>query len=70
LWFWPQFATKNLAVTLSSPGGMGRRIRRKKGKLVGCDKNSLTEWQRGKKITINNTDKKHIKHAVFSPPDA
>jgi len=37
---------------------------------VGWDENSLTEWQREKKTTINNTDKKHIRHAVFSPPDA
>jgi len=37
--------------------------------LVGGDKNSLTEWQREKKTTINNTDKKHRQHAVFSPPN-
>jgi len=65
---------KNHAVTLSHsfplPGGIGRRSRRKKAKLVGCDENSLTEWQRKKKTTINNTDKKHIQLAVFSPPNA
>jgi len=52
------------------PGGMGRRIGRKRQKLVGWDENGLTEWQRVKKTTINNADKKHIQHAVFSPPDA
>jgi len=36
---------------------------------VDWDKNSLTEWQREKKITIKNTDKKHVQHAVSSPPD-
>jgi len=29
-------------------------------KLVGWDENSLTEWQREKKTTTSNTDKKHI----------
>jgi len=55
----PQFAIKNHAVSHSFllPSGMGRRIRRKKAKLVGWDENSLTEWQREKKTTINNTDK-------------
>jgi len=37
---------------------------------MGWDENSLTEWQREKTVTINNTDKKNIQHAVFSPPDA
>jgi len=38
---------------------MERRIRKKKKrqKLVGWDENSLKEWQREKKTTINNTDK-------------
>jgi len=36
---------------------MGRRIRRKKAKLMGWDENSLTEWQREKKTTTNNMDK-------------
>jgi len=49
---------------------MGKRIRRKKAKLVCWDENSLTEWQREKKTTINNTDKKHIQHAVFSPSNS
>jgi len=31
---------------------MGRRIRRKKAKLVGRDENSLTEWQKEKTTTI------------------
>jgi len=52
------------------PDGMGRRIRRKKVKLVDWEENSLTGWQREKKTTINNTDKKHVQHAVFSPPEA
>jgi len=42
----------------------------KKAKFIGWEQNSLTEWQRAKKTTINNTDKKHTQHAVFSPPDA
>jgi len=46
---------------------MGRRIRRKKAKLVGWDENSLTEWQMEKKTTMNNTDKKYIQNAVLSP---
>jgi len=37
---------------------------------VGWDENNLTEWQRKKKTTINNTDKKNIQHAAFLPPDA
>jgi len=37
---------------------------------VGWGENSLTEWQREKKTTINNTDKKHIQRAAFSSPDA
>jgi len=39
-------------------------------KLMGWGKNSLTEWQREKKTTINNTDRKHRQHVVFLPPDA
>jgi len=37
---------------------------------VGWDENSLTKWQREKKKTINNNDKKHIQHAMFLSPDA
>jgi len=71
----PQFAIKYHVVTLLShsfplPSGMGGRIRRKKAKLVGWDENSLTERQREKKTTINNTDKKHLQHAMFSPSNA
>jgi len=65
-----QRTTQLLAHSFPLPGGIGRRIRRKKAKLVGCDENSLTKWQREKKTTINNTDKKHIQHAAFSPPYA
>jgi len=49
---------------------MGRRIRRKKAKLVGWDENSLIEWQGEKKTITNNTDKMPKQHTVFSPPDA
>jgi len=52
------------------PGGIGRRTRKKKAKLMGWDDKSLTECQREKKTTINNTDKRHIQHIMFSPPDA
>ena len=37
---------------------------------MGWDENSLTKWKREKKTAINNTDKKHIQHAMVSPPDA
>jgi len=40
--------------------GWGGESEGKRRKLVGWDENSLTEWQREKKTTINNTDKKHI----------
>jgi len=63
---------QNHAVTLSllpPTHWDGEENRREKGKKpVGWGKNSLTEWQREKKI-INNTDNKHTKHAAFSPPD-
>jgi len=70
----PQFVTQNHAVTLSllpSPPWDGEENQKeKRQKLVGWDENNLTEWQREKKTTINNTGKKHIQHAVFSPPNA
>jgi len=70
----PQFATRNLAVTLSllpPPRWDGEENQKeKRQKLMGWGENSLIEWQREKKTTINNTDKKHIQHAMFSPPDA
>jgi len=53
-----------------SPVGWGRESEGKRQKLMGWDENSLAEWQSEKKITINNTDKKHIQHAVFLPPNA
>ena len=37
---------------------------------MGWDENGLTEWQREKKTTISNADKKRIQHAAFSPPEA
>jgi len=70
----PQFATeepRSCSLTPSpSPVGWGGGSEGKRQKLVGWDENSLTEWQREKKITINSTDKKYIQHVVFSPPDA
>jgi len=43
---------------------------KEKAELVGWDENGLTEWQREKKTTSTNTDKKNTQHAVFSPPNA
>jgi len=43
---------------------------KEKAKLMGCDKNSLTEWEREKKNNNDNTNKKNTQHAVFSPPNA
>jgi len=37
--------------------GWGGESERKLQKLMGWDENSLTEWQREKKTTINNTIK-------------
>jgi len=48
----------------------GEDNQKQKAKLVAWDKNSLTERQKEKKIIINNTDKKNIQDATFSPPDA
>jgi len=67
----PQFATKNHAVTLSLPPSWWdgeKNQKEKRQNLMGWDENSLTEWQREKKTTINNTDKKHIQHAVSLLP--
>jgi len=50
--------------------GWGGESEGKRQKLMGWDESSLIEWQREKKTTINNADKKQIQHAVFSPPDA
>jgi len=70
----PQFGTKEPRSYSLTPCpslvGWGGQSEGKRQKLVGWDENSLTEWQREKKTTISNTDKKHIQHAVFSPPDA
>jgi len=69
----PQFATKEPAVSHSFtlPRGMGRRIRRQKGKnsCVGM----RTVYQNGKgrrKQQLIILIKKHIQHAVFSSPNA
>jgi len=66
-------ATTNHAVALSflsHPRWHGERSPKEKAKLVSCDKNSLTEWQREKKNNNNNTDKKNIQHAMFLSPSA
>jgi len=65
-----QRSTQLLSHSFPLPSGKGRRIRRKKAKLMGWDENRLTEWQREKKTTTNHSNKKHIQHAIFSPPDA
>jgi len=52
-----------------SPVGWRGESEGKRQKLLGWDENSLTEWQREKKTTVNNTDKKHTQHTVFAPPD-
>jgi len=47
-------ATKNHRVALSlllPPRWGGEENQKEKAKLVGCDENSLTKWQREKKIT-------------------
>jgi len=45
--------TQLLSHSFPLPSGMGRRIgRKKRQKLVGRDKNSLTEWQKEKKTSI------------------
>jgi len=67
---WQQRTTQLLSHSFPLPGGVGKRTRREKAKLMGWDDNSLTEWQREKKIATNNTDKKHIEHATLSPPNA
>jgi len=70
----PQYATKNHTVTFSllpPPRWDGEGNQKEKSqKLVGWDENILTEWQREKKTATNNTDKKHIQHAMFSSPNA
>jgi len=69
----PQFATKeprSYSLTPSpSPVGCGGESEGKRQKFVGWNENSLTEWQREKKTAVNNTNKKHIQHVVFSPPN-
>jgi len=47
----PQLATKNHTVTHSSRCD-GEENQKEKAKLLDWDKNSLTEWQREKKITV------------------
>jgi len=59
LWFCLNLQQKNHAVTLTPsllPGGE-ENPKEKKQKLMGWDENSLTEQQREKKTTINNSDK-------------
>jgi len=70
----PHFGTKEphsyFLTPFPSPVGWGGQSEGKRQKLVGWDKNSLTEWQREKKRTINSTDKKHVQHAMISTPNA
>jgi len=50
---WPQLATKNHAVTLSLLlSSQWKQNQKEKTKLLGCAKNSSTEWKREKKRTI------------------
>jgi len=51
-------------------GWGGESEGKKAKKHMVWDEKSLTEWQREKKTASNNTDKKHLRHAVFSPPIA
>jgi len=54
LWFSPsgqQRTTWLLSHSPPTPNGIGSRITRKRQKLVGWDKHSLTGQQRAKKIT-------------------
>jgi len=55
---------------LSHPHWHGEESRKEKAKLMDCDKNSVTEWQREKKNNNANTDKKNIQHVMFSLPNA
>jgi len=49
------------------PSGMGRSIRRKMQNLwVGIKQFNRTT--KGEEYNNNNTDKKNIQHAMFSPP--
>jgi len=66
-------ATTNHAVALSllsQPRWHGEKSQKEKAKLVSCNKNCLTEWQREKKNNNDNTDKKNTRHAMFLPPNA
>jgi len=61
MWFCLNLQQKSHAVTLSLlpphrwDGEENQKEKRQK--LMGWDENSLTEWQREKKTTTNNTDK-------------
>jgi len=65
-----QRTTQLLSQSFLLPGGIEENQKEKRQKLLGWDENSLAEWQREKKTTINNSDKKQIQRAVFSPPNA
>jgi len=54
---------------LSHPRWHWEESRKEKAKLVGCNKNSLTEQQSENKNN-DNTNKKNIQHAMFLPPNA
>ena len=74
LWFCLNLQQRIYTVALSlitpPPWDGEESQKEKRQKLVGWDENSLTEWQREKKTTINNTDKKNIHRAMFSLPYA
>jgi len=61
---------RSCCLTPPPPQWDGDENQKEKAKLVGWDEDSLKEWQSEKTITINNTDKKNIQRAMFSPPNA
>jgi len=66
----PQSATKNHTVTLPllppTHWDGEENQKEKRQKLVGWDENGITEWQREKKTTTNNTEKNPIYHMQCS----
>jgi len=72
LWFClnlQQSTTQLLSHSFPLPSGMGRRIRRIKAKTRGLGWEQFNRMAKGEENN-NNTDKKHIQRAGFSPPDA
>jgi len=64
LWFWPRLESKDHTVILSSlsPAGVGTRMERRRQKLVGQDKGSLTETANKANSKKNSTDKENIQN--------